>query len=96
MTRAPDTGDVLIAWGVLFLLATLYDALVVSQIERSDPPLGVTAWEVAGGVGFTLVVFGILTSIETALLALLLFSASGIPMIIGSRARHAERNEKAK
>ena len=53
----PDLSDVLGAWCLLFLLGILYNWLVVDVIERLDPPIGVTAWEVVGGVLFTAAVF---------------------------------------
>jgi hypothetical protein len=75
---------------VLALCGLLYDRYVVDIIERTHPSLGVTAWEVVGGVLFTLVGFAFLAGVEAFLLALLCFAASGIPMILGSRARHVE------
>lgn len=82
-----DYGDIFGGWCLLILCGILYDRLVVDQIERLNPSLGVTAWEVVGGVLFTLVVFGMLAGWEYMLLALLCFSGSGIPMILGSQAR---------
>ena len=78
------------AWLFLFLCGTLYDRLVVDRIERTHPPIGVTAFEVVGGVSFTLVVFGMLAGWENMVLALFLFSGSGIPMILFSHWRHGE------
>jgi hypothetical protein len=75
---------------MLFLCGVLYDRYVVDIIERLHPPVGVTAWEVVGGVLFTLVGFSLLAGLEAFLLALLCFAASGVPMILGSRARHVE------
>lgn len=85
------TSDLLGAWCLLFLVALLYDRLVVDRIERLDPPIGVTAWEVVAGVAFTAVVFGMLAGINAMILLLFLFSASGIPMILGSHWRHDDR-----
>ena len=85
------TANLLGAWCLLFLVALLYDRLVVDRIERSDPPLGVTAWEVVAGVAFTAVVIGALTGLDMLLLILFLFSGAGIPMILGSHWRHEER-----
>lgn len=73
---------------LLVLAGVLYDRFIVDVIEKQHPPLGVTAWEVVGGVLFTLVGFAFLAGVEAFLLALLCFAASGIPMILGSRARH--------
>ena len=86
-----STADLLGAWCLLFLVGLLYDRLVVDRIERNDPPLGVTAWEVVAGVAFTAVVIGMLTGLDMLLLILFLFSASGIPMILGSHWRHQDR-----
>jgi hypothetical protein len=74
----------------LVIAGVVYDRYIVDIIERQHPPLGVTAWEVVGGVLFTLAGFAFLAGLEMFLLALLCFAASGIPMILGSRARHAK------
>lgn len=86
-----DTASIVRVLVALALAAVLYDRFIVDAIERRHPPLGVTAWEVVGGVLFTLAGFAFLAGIEAFLLALLCFAASGIPMILGSRARHLER-----
>ena len=83
-------NSVLSACCFLLICGALYDRLVVDRIERAHPPLGVTAWEVVGGVSMTLVVLGLMTSWDVMGLAFLLFSASGIPMIAGSYLRHQE------
>ena len=85
------TADILGAWCLLFLVALLYDRLVVDRIERMDPPIGVTAWEVVAGVTGTAVVIGMLTGLDMLLLILFMFSGAGIPMILGSHWRHQER-----
>jgi hypothetical protein len=72
---------------MLSLCGVLYDRYVVDIIERHAPGLNVTAYEVVGGVLFTLVGFSLLVGMETFLLALLCFAASGIPMILGSHHR---------
>ena len=73
---------------ILFLSALIYDRAVVDVIERRLPqPHGVTAFEVVIGVLFTLVGFGFLVGLETMILALLCFAASGVPMILGSLQR---------
>jgi len=87
MDITPTTADIIRVVLLLFLCGVLYDRYVVDIIERIHPSLGVTAWEVAGGVLFTLVGLMILTDVETFLLALLCFAASGIPMILGSHHR---------
>ncbi len=73
---------------ILAIAGAVYDRFVVDKIERLHPPLGVTAWEVVGGVLFTLVGLLFLTDLETFILALLCFAASGVPMILGSHGRH--------
>jgi hypothetical protein len=82
-------ADIVRAWVMLLMIATLYDRLVVDRIERLKPSIGVTSWEVVGGVAFTLLVFGMLAGFDNMLLAFVLFSASGIPMILGAHNRHA-------
>lgn len=79
------------AIALLFLLSLLYDRYVVERIETSDPPVGVTAWEVVGGVGYTLFVAGMVLGLEAVMVLRALFTASGIPMILGSDARHTAR-----
>lgn len=77
----------------LFLCGMIYNYAVVDKIERLHPPLGVTAFEVVGGVLFTLVGFALLVGVEAMLLALLCFAASGVPMILGSLQRGSALSE---
>ncbi len=79
------------ALALLFLLSIVYDRYVVERIETRNPPIGVTAWEVVGGVGYTLVVATLVLGLEATLVLLALFTAAGIPMILGSDARHTAR-----
>lgn len=79
------------AIALLFILSFVYDRFVVDRIETRNPPVGVTAFEVVGGVGYTLVVAAMVLGLEAALVLLFLFTASGIPMILGSDARHTAR-----
>lgn len=90
MTDASTVVSVLV---MLALCGFLYDRYVVDIIERKLPPLGITAYEVVGGVLFTLVGSSFLIGLEATLLVLLCFAASGIPMIIGARARYLDRND---
>jgi hypothetical protein len=85
-----DLAQIVSVLAALAIAGTIYDRYIVDIIERQHPPLGVTAWEVVGGVLFTLAGFALLAGLEAFLLALLCFAASGIPMILGSRARHVE------
>ena len=80
-------SDIVRVMLMLALLGVLYDRYMVDIIERTQPSLNVTAYEVVGGVLFTLVGLLLLTNMETFLLALLCFAASGIPMILGSQHR---------
>jgi hypothetical protein len=89
MIDAIAPARVLSAWCLLFLCATVYDRLVVDRIERLKPSIGVTAWEVVGGVAFTLVVYGFIAGLDAMILLFVLFSGSGLPMILGSHNRHA-------
>jgi hypothetical protein len=89
----PSISDIASVLIMLAFAGVVYDRFVVDIIEKQHPPLGVTAWEVVGGVLFTLVGFAMLAGFEAFLLAVLCFAASGIPMILGARARHMEREE---
>lgn len=79
------------AIALLFLCSLVYDRYVVERIETRDPPVGVTAWEVVGGVGYTVFVAGMVVGFGVALIVLLLFAPAGIPMILGSHYRHLAR-----
>ncbi len=94
MTNTLDRDHITLAIAALVLFGVIYDRLVVDRIERLHPSIGVTAWEVVGGVTVTLLVFGLLAGAEMMLLALLCFAASGIPMIIGSHERHMARSQE--
>lgn len=73
---------------MLFFGGILYNYAVVDQIERHLPAAhGVTAFEVVGGVLFTMIGFGMIAGFDVMLVCLLCFAASGIPMIIGSMRR---------
>ena len=87
MILETNSQDIVRVMLMLFLCGVLYDRYVVDIIERLHPSLGVTAYEVVGGVLFTLVGFSLLAGLEVFLLALLCFTASGIPMILGSHHR---------
>lgn len=76
---------------LLFLLSFVYDRYVVERIETRVPAVGVTAWEVVGGVAYTVFVAGFVVGFDVAVIVLLLFIPSGIPMILGSDARHTAR-----
>lgn len=84
-------GNIPGAIALLVLCSLLYDRYVVERIETRDPPIGVTAWEVVGGVLYTMLIMGFVIGFEAAMLGLLLFGGAGIPMILGSHARHTAR-----
>ena len=77
--------------GFIFLLSCSYDG-VVRWLEHEGYAEGYTSFLVVGGVLLTL--FG-LACIDraAAVLALILFSASGLPMVVGSMWRHARRRK---
>ena len=73
---------------LLAACGVLYNVLV-AYVQRQLPDRhGVTAWLVVGGVAFTLVGILLLTDLETFVIALLCFCASGTPMILGSMERY--------
>lgn len=79
------------AIALLFLCSLVYDRYVVERIETNNPSVGVTAWEVVGGVGYTVFVSGMVVGFDVALITLLLFASSGTPMILGSHHRNLAR-----
>ena len=84
----PTPGELVRVLLMLALGGVVYDRFVVDVIEtRLAPGHGVTAYEVAGGVLYTLVGLMFLAGVETFVLALLCFAASGVPMIMGAHHR---------
>lgn len=82
-------GEIARVMLMLALGSVVYDRYVVDVIEmRLAPGHGVTAYEVAGGVLYTLVGLMFLAGVETFVLALLCFAASGVPMIMGAHHRN--------
>ena len=75
----------------LFMYGWAYNAFVGSMEGRKD---GYLAMLVAAGVGTTLVGVAVI-SWQAALLVLVCFAASGIPMIIGEIARTIRKRERA-
>lgn len=87
----PTPGELVRVLLMLALGGVVYDRFVVDVIETRLPPgHGVTAYEVAGGVLFTLVGLLLLTDLGTFILALLCFAASGLPMIVGAHHRNTK------
>lgn len=63
---------------------------LVARLLAAHPDQPYTAFLVAGGVLATLVGSAVLVGVEAALLVLMCFAASGLPMIIGSMWRALE------
>ena len=65
-----------------------YDGVVVTNWARHLPArFRATSFEVAFGVLVNCVAIGVICGIQTMLIALLCFAASGIPMIYGDMRR---------
>jgi len=71
----------------LFLFGLIYNAFV-AWLERQGHDRGYTAFLVVGGTLITLVGLWVVTDLETVILTLICFAASGLPMILGSVGRH--------
>ena len=82
-------GEIARVMLMLALGSVVYDRYVVDVIEmRLAPGHGVTAYEVAGGVLYTLIGIMLLTSVEVFLISLLCFASAGVPMIMGAHHRN--------
>jgi hypothetical protein len=79
---------------LLFVFGIIYNH-IVTQLERRHHNDGYTSLLVIAGSGVTIAAAGLLTSLQNALWTLACFSASGLPMTIGSIARHCHRRERA-
>ena len=77
----------------LVVFGGLYDH-VVGWLENQGHSRGYTSLLVVGGVGVTLIASIPLVGLNTAVLMLALFGASGLPMIIGSVARYARERAR--
>ena len=93
MTFGYDWGAIGIVMGVLFVVCVAYDSLV-GWMERRGYDEGYTAILVVVGVIIT-GIGGAAIDLEAAILFLLLFVASGTPMIFGSWRRHTCRRREA-
>lgn len=71
----------------LFLFGLSYNAFV-AWLEGQGHDKGYTAFLVVGGVLITLAGLAVITNVETAILAIGCFAASGLPMIFGSVGRY--------
>lgn len=78
---------------LLFLFGVGYNHLVM-YLERKHYDEGYTALLVVVGVAITLIGVAILFW-QAAVITLLCFAASGLPMIVGSAWRHVQLREKA-
>lgn len=93
MTIRLDYGLILAVYLGLILFGVGYNALV-SWLDREGYVEGYLAFIVAIGVAVSLAGVALL-SWQAALLALGAFTASGIPMIIGSVSRYVKRRRAA-
>lgn len=72
----------------LLCFGVLYNEIVVDNLAAHLPQkYRATSWEVVVGVLVTLIGIGALLGLETMLVCLLCFAASGIPMILGDYRR---------
>ena len=72
---------------VLFLFGLGYNSFV-AWLEKMGHDRGYTAFLVVLGVLVTLGGLAVVTSVETAIVGIICFGASGAPMILGSVWRH--------
>lgn len=79
-------------WVGLFLFGWLYN-WAVAALQASGRERGATAWLVVGGVLVTLAGAGLIVGFETTWVVLLLFGASGLPMIIGAWKRYTDERK---
>ena len=85
---------VAVVLGLLFLFGAAYN-LLVAWLEHKGYDEGYTSLLVVGGVLVTLAASALLVGWYNALLVLLCFAASGLPMILGSLARYARARRAA-
>ena len=83
----------ILVWLVLFIFGLGYNA-VVAYLERHEMEKGYVSFLVAGGVLVTLLLGGIVAGWDTAVVYLVMFSASGLAMIVGSVLRHAQQQSR--
>ncbi len=76
----------------LFMFGVAYSFFIGALAERKD---GILAQLVAAGVGVTLIGVAII-SWQAAILVLVCFVASGIPMVVGENIRSIMLREKSK
>lgn len=83
---------VLIVLAALAVFGVGYNTLV-GRMEQSGHDRGYTAFLVVGGCMATIGGSAMLIGVDAALLELLCFAASGLPMTLGSMFRHAQRQK---
>lgn len=93
MTFGIDSGHLWVLFGAA-LFGVIYNQ-GISWLRRNGYDEGYTALLVAGGVIITLALAAFLIGAEAAILVLLVFVCSGVPMIVGSIGRYvvARRRE---
>ncbi len=87
-----ETGNTT-TWMVLVGLLAFgcgYNALV-AWLEKNGHDRGYTAFLVVGGCLATILGVGFLLGRDSALTVFLCFAASGLPMVVGSMARYAQK-----
>jgi len=77
----------------LLLFGIVYNAFV-AWLERRGHDQGYTALLVVAGTLVTLLGAAVIIGLEDALVVLACFAASGLPMIVGSIARHVQERAK--
>ena len=91
MTFKLDLGSILAVFWGLVLFGILYN-LLMGWMEKRGYLEGLTSLAVVGGVLITLAGIAVV-SWSAAVLALAAFTASGLPMVIGSLWRYVQRRQ---
>ena len=86
-----DLGSILAVFWGLVLFGILYN-LLMGWMEKRGYLEGLTSLAVVGGVLITLAGIAVV-SWNAAVLALAAFTASGLPMVIGSLWRYVQRRQ---
>lgn len=85
-----DNERLIAALAVLLLFGILYD-LFVTWLGKQTQDHGYTAFLVVGGTIVTIAGLAWVAGLEVALVATILFAASGLPVIVGSMRRALQR-----
>lgn len=83
----------LILWLVLFVISIGYDQ-IIRWMEKKGYDEGLTAFQVAVGTAYTLLVAVIAVGWAVALFILACFFASGLPMIAGAVWRYVKKRQR--